>query len=161
MTGWRKRQVIEMAREAGFEQAGHDSFQELTARMEAFAELVRADEREMLAQPAPYMAVSTDRMSVDPHTGYVSIGTVAQPAPVQEPVAWQFMNGSIFRKRRPDDFSDLAPDGLPYWRPLYTAPPQRTWVGLTDKELEEFSEAKLGSYDLCLEVEARLRSKNA
>ena len=34
------------------------------------------------------------------------------------------------------------------------------WVGLTDKELEEFSNAKLGSYDLCLEVEAKLRSKN-
>jgi len=44
----------------------------------------------------------------------------------QEPVAWQFMNGSSFRKRRPDDFSDLASDGLPYWRPLYTTPPQRT-----------------------------------
>ena len=37
---------------------------------------------------------------------------------------------------------------------------QREWVGLTDKELEEFSDAKLGSYDLCLEVEAKLRSKN-
>ena len=38
--------------------------------------------------------------------------------------------------------------------------PQRTWVGLTDKELEEFSDAKLGSYDLCLEVEARLKERN-
>jgi len=46
--------------------------------------------------------------------------------PEQEPVAWQFMNGSSFRKRRPDDFSDLASDGLPYWRPLYITPPQRT-----------------------------------
>ena len=43
--------------------------------------------------------------------------------PVQEPVAWQFLNGSSFRKRRPDDWSDLAPDGFPYWRPLYTTPP--------------------------------------
>jgi hypothetical protein len=34
------------------------------------------------------------------------------------------------------------------------------WTGLTDKELEEFSDAELGSYDLCLEVEAKLRSKN-
>ena len=41
--------------------------------------------------------------------------------------------------------------------PLY---PKREWVGLTDKELEEFSDAKLGSYDLCLEVEARLKDKN-
>jgi len=31
--------------------------------------------KEALAQPAPYMAVSNDRMSVDPHTGNVSIGT--------------------------------------------------------------------------------------
>ena len=40
------------------------------------------------------------------------------------------------------------------------APPQRTWVGLTDEELAEFSDAKLGSYDLCLEVEAKLKEKN-
>ena len=40
MSGWRKRTIVEMAREAGFEQVGHDSFQELTARMEAFAKLV-------------------------------------------------------------------------------------------------------------------------
>ena len=55
--------------------------------------------------------------------------------PEQEPVAWQFMNGSSFRKRRPDDFSDLASDGLPYWRPLYTTPPQRK--PLTNDELAD------------------------
>jgi hypothetical protein len=43
-----------------------------------------------------------------------------------------------------------------YWQ----AKAQRTWVGLTDKELEEFSEAELGAYDLCLEVEAKLKEKN-
>ena len=37
---------------------------------------------------------------------------------------------------------------------------QRPWVGLTDEELAEFSDAKLGSYDLCLEVEAKLKEKN-
>ena len=43
-------------------------------------------------------------------------------AQTQEPVAWQFMNGSNFRKRRPDDFVDLDSDGLPYWKPLYARP---------------------------------------
>jgi hypothetical protein len=43
MSGWRKRTITKMAREAGFEQVGHDSFQELTARMEAFAKLVREE----------------------------------------------------------------------------------------------------------------------
>jgi hypothetical protein len=116
MTGWRKRTIMEMAREAGilepidlldFNQWRQDTIREL----EAFAALVREDECARLAdhtednlkmvvhvpmahivgeidnagkvwtpaQPAPYMAVSTDRMSVDPHTGNVSIGTVAQP----------------------------------------------------------------------------------
>jgi len=36
----------------------------------------------------------------------------------------------------------------------------KEWVGLTDKDLEEFSEAKIGAYDLCLEVEAKLKEKN-
>ena len=37
---------------------------------------------------------------------------------------------------------------------------QRQWVDLTDAELAELSDAKLGSYDLCLEVEEILRIKN-
>ena len=36
----------------------------------------------------------------------------------------------------------------------------RQWQGLTDKELAEFSEAKLGAYDLCLEIEATLKARN-
>lgn len=36
----------------------------------------------------------------------------------------------------------------------------RQWQGLTDKELEELSDADLGAYDLCLEVEAKLKEKN-
>jgi hypothetical protein len=31
-----------------------------------------------LAQPAPYMAVLNDRITIDPHTGNVSIGTPPQ-----------------------------------------------------------------------------------
>jgi hypothetical protein len=37
---------------------------------------------------------------------------------------------------------------------------KKEWVGLTDAELAEFSDMKLGSYDLCLEVEAKLKEKN-
>ena len=39
-------------------------------------------------------------------------------------------------------------------------PKQLVWCGLTDAELAEFSDMKLGSYDLCLEVEAKLKEKN-
>ena len=54
------------------------------------------------------------------------------------------------------------PEKYPHWQeiPLVMAKSEHTWVGLTDEELAEFSEAKLGAYDLCLEVEAKLREKN-
>ena len=105
---------------------------------------------------------------------------LAQPA--QEPVAWihNFIEGGISIGKRPADLN-RHPDR---WTALYkdptpcqtcqalartvmldqtshdTTPPQRTWVGLTDEELAEFSDVKLGSYDLCLEVEAKLKEKN-
>ena len=46
---------------------------------------------------------------------------------------------------------------------LYEMQPfqKREWVGLTDVELPEYADMKIGSYDLCLEVEAKLKEKNA
>ena len=80
--------------------------------------------------------------------------------PEQEPVAWQFMNGLNFRKRRPDDFDDLAYDGFPYWKPLYTTPPQRTWIGLTAKEKHEFRYSHMTTADFIDAIEAKLKAKN-
>jgi hypothetical protein len=50
MTGWRKRQVTDMARESWLDVygLGHDR-QSFIKALEAFAELVRADERENFA----------------------------------------------------------------------------------------------------------------
>ena len=85
-----------------------------------------------------------------------------KPEPEQEPVAWQFMNGSNFRKRRPDDFVDLDSDGLPYWKPLYTRPPQRTWVGLTDDEQQQvYEQWQDGGWGVFYNaIEAKLKEKN-
>jgi hypothetical protein len=38
---------------------------------------------------------------------------------------------------------------------------KRPWVGLTNGEMIELSEMELGRWDLILEVEEKLRSKNA
>ena len=45
---------------------------------------------------------------------------------------------------------------------LYEMKPfqNREWAGLTNGEMIELLEMKLGSYDLCLEVEAKLKEKN-
>jgi hypothetical protein len=86
-------------------------------------------------------------------------------AQTQEPVAWQFMNGSNFRKRRPNDFADLDSDGLPYWKPLYTNPPQRTFVGMTGEEIDSCFEDHGWSpsedyYPVIKDIEAKLKEEN-
>jgi hypothetical protein len=120
MSGWRKRTIMEMAREAGFEGCAELTWENVicTEELEAFAALVRED---ALAQPE------------------------------QEPVAWtaeqlkilNFMcgagewDGLWFDQKHP------TKNGAFWWRSdlckLFTTPPasQRTWVGLTDEELNE------------------------
>ena len=82
--------------------------------------------------------------------------------PEPEPVAW-------FCKL-PDNKISIKIVGKPTegnWQPLYTAPPQREWVGLTDDELHALHfELKvqtmggintLGMYRI---LEAKLKEKN-
>jgi hypothetical protein len=70
MTGWRKRQVVEMAREAGWMHE-HDSETGFVAEAAfKFAELVRADEREACAKVcdeliAPDVYSDTDKSMWD------------------------------------------------------------------------------------------------
>jgi hypothetical protein len=50
--------------------------------------------------------------------------------------------------------------------PLYTTPPQRTWVGLTDEEIKRLGDLDLDSnyfglwYDFARAIEAKLKEKN-
>ena len=54
MTGWRKRTIMEMAREAGFEGCSELTWEGVicTEELEAFAAMVREDEREACAKLA-------------------------------------------------------------------------------------------------------------
>jgi hypothetical protein len=72
---------------------------------------------------------------------------LAQPEP--EPVAWMSQGGDVSRSRRYFEemgFVDLIP--------LYTAPPQREWQGLTDEEREEATGWSVEH------IEAKLKAKN-
>ena len=86
--------------------------------------------------------------------------TTPQPAPVQEPVAWMDIDekGSASGLRywsEPDNRHEVA---------LYTTPPQRTWVGLTDREKSNLwleSRAAIPRFHTYATLaEAKLKEKN-
>ena len=64
-----------------------------------------------------------------------AVNAMAQPE--QEPVAWGVFDHNLhdmfFAKEEAHEMVRLKGDGSTV-KPLYTTPPQRTWVGLTDEE---------------------------
>ena len=82
----------------------------------------------------------------------------------QEPLAW-ISTGPARMIHWTSDKPAYGDD----WVPLYTTPPQRTWVGLTKEEIAEFDtwhdnrEEEVGwcnPSEIVAYIEAKLRSKN-
>ena len=71
----------------------------------------------------------------------------------QEPVAWISEGGDVSRSKRYMDEMGFK------CNPLYTAPPKKEWVGLTDDEADELV-ARFARYELLRRVEAKLKEKN-
>lgn len=94
--------------------------------------------------------------------------TAAPPQPQQEPVAWMDADGKTFpfvwnvNSLGVRQGSKYLNESL---TPLYTNPPQRTWVGLTDEEISKISQ-RLGIdhddswTDLKQAIEAKLKERN-
>ena len=83
---------------------------------------------------------------------------VAQPEP--EPVAWMHTTatGDIYFRKKPHD-KVFSP------QPVYTAPPQREWRGLTDEEIDEVFGSPMrlepsGLMNFVRAIEAKLKEKN-
>jgi len=79
--------------------------------------------------------------------------------PEQEPVAWAKFSAK-------GNIIDLLSEPDDDYTPLYTTPPQRTWVGLTDEEIKRMGKLDLDSnyfgiwYDFAKAIEAKLKEKN-
>jgi hypothetical protein len=71
--------------------------------------------------------------------------------PEQEPVGW-------FLKDHLETYMESYKD-IEGAIPLYTSPPRKEWVGLTDKEIADFSNW-LSCMNLVKAVEAKLKEKN-
>ena len=79
----------------------------------------------------------------------------------QEPVAWISEGGDVSRSKRYMDEMGFK------CNPLYTAPPKREWVGLTDEERNSLWRDFVGwgdpshdDEDLMKAIEAKLQEKN-
>ena len=99
-----------------------------------------------------------DALTIAYQSGYYDGKKAAQPA--QEPVAWMHVmdnteglkvNGTgvvSITKRRKHPFGKAGVDFSKSYpvisTPLYTTPPQRLWVGLTDEEIKEIHSAAEG-----------------
>ena len=85
--------------------------------------------------------------------------SLAQPA--QEPVAWGFKSadGEIYDCIPSESHDDYEGS---YNVPLYTYPPKREWVGLTDEEREGVAQdySLIGYKSPFKEIEAKLKEKN-
>jgi hypothetical protein len=80
---------------------------------------------------------------------------LAQPEP--KPVAW------LKKDRSSIEVSIMSAEYMKNagFEPLYTAPPQREWVGLTDEDRMICEQSAKGNYfALCAAVEAKLKEKN-
>ena len=82
----------------------------------------------------------------------------AYAQPEQEPVAWV-----VYSSAENDIVWADKGKLLKQNTPLYTTPPQRTWVGLTDEEIDDLWESTASYYnthDFARAIEAKLKEKN-
>ena len=75
--------------------------------------------------------------------------------PAQEPVGYVYSEAGVKHGAIQRD--------LPNGTPLYAAPPQREWVGLTQKEVQEIHDTyhkRMGPQEFASMLEAKLKEKN-
>lgn len=95
-------------------------------------------------------------------------GQIALAQPAQEPVAWMYQctadnSGPVLLQHR----TNWAENGSGLWieTPLYTAPPQRQWIWLSDADIAEVVDTTCqysGGYEeyLIKKAERKIRSMN-
>ena len=76
--------------------------------------------------------------------------------PEQEPVAWMYINEDGECEQ-----IEYGTDGCndPDIQPLYTAPPRKEWVGLTDEERHAYTQSPFTEENYRA-IEAKLKEKN-
>ena len=158
-------EIIEMANRAGIVNP-----QMVINTLEAFANLVAQHEREACARVCDEFLPLGNKCAYairarDKQDGECKHCTDGCPAcdarklPEQEPVAWRAKN--FYENQEGWFYAEWHPDGLTpqVAELLYTTPPQRTWVGLTDEDNIDWEDGG-NLKDLVKAIEAKLKEKN-
>ena len=89
-------------------------------------------------------------------------------AQTQEPVAWRnaaIRVGEALSSVGPDGYYDMTAQQWLDWAlsvvTVHAPPPQRTWVGLTDEEENEYNYLGPDMHWVIQEISAKLKEKNA
>ena len=113
-------------------------------------ETLEADPLEMVADANGHMVFLKDKA--------ITAIKEALAQPENEPLAW-ISTGPATMIHWTADKPAYGDD----WVPLYTAPPQRTWVGLTEEEIDKtlrVYEQDYGWISFAKAIEAKLKLKN-
>ena len=139
---WRDMVVVSLVREGIDKHKARELADHFAAPPQQQAEALQA----MNDQLTTGTSIMLDGKRVDPASVYKQA----------EPVAWMDREGDLYK----------MPE-IPEWAPphtmLYTTPPQRQWVGLTDEDfLEACQIAERGNYLLAFQrIQIKLKEKNS
>ena len=117
-----------------------------------------------MAQPAQQHNATSDHRLMENAQGDLERIKLVQTnvgigKPEQEPVVWMYQDKSTHEVRFQKHMRGFVDHGATYETPLYTSPPQRTWVGLTDEDDIDWDGT--GNLKQLIEaVEAKLKEKN-
>lgn len=101
--------------------------------------------------------------------GQIMDGFIREAQPEPEPVAWMCKtgHGTFLRETINEEMANFTHGGKKAWEPLYTAPPQREWQGLTNEDRMQIWEAtvkyvpgELRIKEFACSLESLLKEKN-
>ena len=144
-----KEEMIELAKQAGFERLGHTA-EDWVCHLEDIEEFIK-----LVAEKAIKEALAKEKALQALHDENERLGLYKDAYAEQEPLAW-ISTGPASMIHWTADKPAYGDD----WVPLYTTPPQRTWVGLTAKEKHEFRYSHMTTADFIDAIEAKLKEKN-
>lgn len=125
-----QEEIIKLAHTAGFNWPDIQATT-IEQRLERFASLVAAAEREKFTNTQEFVTLPREAVeralaaldAEDPYRAAIVLrAALDQPQVEQEPVAWMFHAGDIWKFRWHHFNRPMGDDALKYWKPIFTHP---------------------------------------